>query len=547
MRLKAKYFYKLLKKYLYVPVLFVFVFFILNINLNTGVPARDSGVFLYVGNGILDGKIPFSDYWDHKPPLVYFLNALVLFIGNNSLSFLWLFEFIFLFVSAVLNFKLLTKLFGNVAGVIGTAILLIMFGGLIQGGNQIEEYAFLFQLAILHIFISIKKDKVTFLPYVFIGVLSGIIFLIKQNIIAIVLSISIIALYEGVVYRKFRVGIKKIFYLSLGVLPVLCVLAIYFVKHNALNQLIDQAFLYNFIYSKTPIQQKIFSSIQYFKIFPPYSILIIIGYTFGLIDLYKNKMSTLNIIRLNSVVFPLGLILVGASGRSYFHYYISLLPISALLIGQFIYLFPSFINKASRKYLKTKLNIGLIVTIFIIAPFIFKDTLPVVTKNLSLTYRLMGKDLKLRTFRFNNFAEHQDTIDIINQNTSGDEYVLIYGAESAINFITNRESPSKYFYQYPLFTPNYTTVKMIDNFIIDIKSKNTKLIIDASLSTADKEAGEGYIVAPINVDERQRWYDTNKNTHLFDKYEEFFDYVKLNYDEIGTTYHGKWVVYKKGN
>ena len=117
-----KYIYKLLLQYLYLPVLFVAVFFILNINLNTGVPSRDSGVFLYIGNQIIDGKIPFSDLWDSKPPLIYFLNALVLFIGNNSLWFLWFVEFMFLFVSTVLNFKLLTKLFGKTAGVIGTAI-----------------------------------------------------------------------------------------------------------------------------------------------------------------------------------------------------------------------------------------------------------------------------------------------------------------------------------------------------------------------------------------------------------------------------------------
>ncbi len=37
---------------------------------------RDSGVFLYVGWRLLNGDIPYRDVWDHKPPLIYFVDAL---------------------------------------------------------------------------------------------------------------------------------------------------------------------------------------------------------------------------------------------------------------------------------------------------------------------------------------------------------------------------------------------------------------------------------------------------------------------------------------
>jgi uncharacterized membrane protein len=36
--------------------------------LNIVQPARDSGVFLYIGWRMLHGDIPYLDVWDHKPP-----------------------------------------------------------------------------------------------------------------------------------------------------------------------------------------------------------------------------------------------------------------------------------------------------------------------------------------------------------------------------------------------------------------------------------------------------------------------------------------------
>ena len=38
---------------------------------------KDGGLFAYFGARILQGDIPYVDIWDHKPPIVFYLNALV--------------------------------------------------------------------------------------------------------------------------------------------------------------------------------------------------------------------------------------------------------------------------------------------------------------------------------------------------------------------------------------------------------------------------------------------------------------------------------------
>ncbi len=68
---------------IYLALLALFVFFP-NLPLNN-MPERDSGVFLYVDGQILDGRIPYRDVWDHKGPILYYLNALGLTVANGSM------------------------------------------------------------------------------------------------------------------------------------------------------------------------------------------------------------------------------------------------------------------------------------------------------------------------------------------------------------------------------------------------------------------------------------------------------------------------------
>jgi hypothetical protein len=45
---------------------------------------RDSGVFLYAGWRITEGDIPYRDIWDHKPPVIFYINALGLSLTKGS-------------------------------------------------------------------------------------------------------------------------------------------------------------------------------------------------------------------------------------------------------------------------------------------------------------------------------------------------------------------------------------------------------------------------------------------------------------------------------
>jgi hypothetical protein len=48
---------------------------------------RDQGIYALVGEGILQGKVPYKDLWDFKPPGVFFVYALAQGVfGKNMMA-----------------------------------------------------------------------------------------------------------------------------------------------------------------------------------------------------------------------------------------------------------------------------------------------------------------------------------------------------------------------------------------------------------------------------------------------------------------------------
>ena len=38
----------------------------------------DEGAYAYMGQRVLAGDVPYRDFFDHKPPVIYYINALIL-------------------------------------------------------------------------------------------------------------------------------------------------------------------------------------------------------------------------------------------------------------------------------------------------------------------------------------------------------------------------------------------------------------------------------------------------------------------------------------
>src|SRR6185436_9663106 len=105
---------------------------------NMTLPSRDSGVFLYVGWRLLTGDVPYRDVWDHKPPLIYFINGLGLSITPDSLWGIWVIQGVFLFASFLLLYKLLEKEFNTYAAISGSILFATELLTILNRGNVTE-------------------------------------------------------------------------------------------------------------------------------------------------------------------------------------------------------------------------------------------------------------------------------------------------------------------------------------------------------------------------------------------------------------------------
>ena len=73
----------------------------------------------------------------------------------------------------------------------------------------------------------------------------------------------------------------------------------------------------------------------------------------------------------------------------------------------------------------------------------------------------------------------------------------MWGAETSVNFLAHRRSPSRYVYQYALYMRGYSKPWRILEFFRNLRAHSPVVIVDTS-STND-------LIPPIELDARKEW------------------------------------------
>ncbi len=167
---------------------------------------RDSGVFLYIGWRILHGEIPYRHLWDHKPPLIFYLNALGLWLSGGSKWGVWLLELAALVLAATLGFKLVKRAFGTQAAVVSLALWLASLIYVIQGGNLTTEYTLPLQFACLWLAAGLDQTRHETRRLFAIGLLCGLIFWTKQNAAGIGIAVALYLIISRSAGRRRATG-----------------------------------------------------------------------------------------------------------------------------------------------------------------------------------------------------------------------------------------------------------------------------------------------------------------------------------------------------
>jgi hypothetical protein len=430
-------------------------------------PNRDGGLFMYAGNQVLKGKILYVDIVDNKGPLIFYLNALGMFLGRGYRWGVWGVEFLFLFSAAFIGFHLMKWMWGLVPAIFGTFLWLGGLTNVLRGGNFTEDYSLLFNFLALYLFwIDLqKKQKWSYL--FLIGVMLGLNFLLRANNIGVELSIGLVVVVSAFLDGEYSRSFKKLAWMGAGTVAVFILVAIYFFLLGNLEETISFAYFYNFFYSSDAEGNLLNSFMRGLEF---------LGYPFvmfallGFVVLFEKLPEAIrtgqkverNLYLLFIIGWPIEVVLSGLSGRNYPHYFICWLPYIAFLSGLVAKLVVPVINDTLEKRAMISLSITIL--------FLGVANLSALDEYKATLQRIL--------FERSEGIESVDPIaKYIRDNTQPSDTVLVWGIQPHINLMARRDS-STGILSYPEIVDSPFSEELNGRYFQDLIRNKPILIVD---------------------------------------------------------------------
>lgn len=474
-------------------------------------PARDGGFFLYAGSQIVDGKIPYEDFWDSKGPGIFYINALGLLLGGGSRWGVWFVEFICLFGTLLLLYNTLSKRWGMGAALFGITLAGLGVKTVLGYGNYTEEYALLFNAAGLVIFLSMVDVERNYWKYIWVGAFFGLSFTFRANNIGgLVAVFGAIFFYYG--FKRHYAEVLRILLATLaGFALPLILWTLYFAILGDAMEMIYASIIFNFSYSAAKEREwlDLFGGfgkygmgwVGWFTLIAWFALVIR-----ALVSFMKRTVTVFEVFLL--VWFPVEILLSNLSGRNFTHYYISwtlaVAVYSAFAFAEFwqmLFKVPALESWSD--------NVSVIVSAAMIGMLLFLSP--------SAWSRYMG------TIRAGG-GEYLDPVSAyIRENSKPEDHLLTWYPEMGVNFMAGRASPVKYLY-YPLFLDGSLTKEIEDRYYDDLTTNPPELILDCSRSVD--------AIPSLDAATREAQYATpgvKRKMYIPLGMDEVFEFVEANY------------------
>ncbi len=203
----------------------------------------DASFFTLVGRGILEGKVPYRDFFDLKGPYFFFIEALGQLMAHDRLG-AFLIQIPFAFASLVLIYEICLLFISKKKAIF--IMIVYLWGNIttLWGGNTLEEFALPLSLACLYIVLrALIKERRTFndlssVTMFILGVCLGIDVLSKISVGAPVLGIIAAIVYHNLCSRNFKRAFMNILYVLLGAAVAALPVIIYFGRNGALSDML---------------------------------------------------------------------------------------------------------------------------------------------------------------------------------------------------------------------------------------------------------------------------------------------------------------------
>jgi hypothetical protein len=124
----------------------------------------------------------------------------------------------------------------------------------------------------------------------------------------------------------------------------------------------------------------------------------------------------------------------------------------------------------------------------------------------------------------------------LSANVQEGDYVLVWGAEASINFLSGHISPTRYVYQYPLYTTGYQDDAKTLEFLRDIATRRPSFIIDTSSTNP--------AIPPLEPARRQQWAPSRAWFKVPSAMSDVFAYIDAHYRQAAVIEPLGWRIYR---
>ena len=410
-------------------------------------PVGDSAIFVYIGERMLAGKIPYVDLFDHKGPVLFFIQYLGLLLSPGSTNGIWVLEVVNMFFTLLLLTALCREMTPSKSSAYPALLMAFVACGwrVYEGGNFTEEYALpwvsLSMLIFYRFFMSgsFRKRDIPLLGISFLAV-----FLLRANLAALWIACIPLVLLILLKEKRFRdAGICTGLF-CLGILAGVIPIAVYLSRHQALRAFYQCYFDFNMRYAgEVGLDGKMLLHLS--GLFARWLLPGIIGLILSLILHPGDRLRWINL-----WVFAVCLAMAEMSGRDYPHYLIVLLPVLVPGLTDFF--------TWEEKLLKGK-----------------KAGVPGQRIILVSCLAVLAGSLGYHTWTGKTVWPEDNTVTWLKENTDEEDDVLILGNDGWAYLGAGRKTENRYPYQVP---PIGVSEEVRRDFLQELERHPSDVVLD---------------------------------------------------------------------
>ncbi len=442
---------------------------------------HDDGLFLYGGQALADGQLPYRDFWDHKPPALFAYHSLPLLFSPFSLIAVKFHQILWLALGATFLFSICRKFFSLFPSL--AVILLYAFftshPETIQSGGLTEESALAF--VIIAYWIALQEKWPANLRFLLSGIFMGVAVQFRQTFVFESLFL-LVYLFSAFGFRDIRKTFRTIVCLAAGmVLPEIILSAFFFLCGNWFFYF-EASYLSNFYYIGAGGPSRTLSEIwsmqwDFIEKTGPFLLAPILAIP-ALFGIHKTNRWLLVALLFT---FVGDAFCISLSGEYYNHYYVQSSVTTVLLLGFFLEGVFQGIQKFKLQYL--------------MIPSIILSATAIIFLVIPLAWGIQGywSGLKPSIHIYKSESpsgsgvqgyEFQQTVaQAVNSITAPDDLILLIGRQpNSVYFLSERYAGSRYYHFSPLWKAKFEGKYMErhrEYFFQDLTTKKpTLLLID---------------------------------------------------------------------